>query len=59
MTPKQIRAAKKSYLDMFADDMSDRAVEIAKEIETHRDLEMKEDELSAGEFDCLSWEISS
>lgn len=57
MNAKRVSAAKNSYVEMFADEMSERAVMIAKQVTTHSELEEFEGELSAGEFDCISWEL--
>jgi hypothetical protein len=57
MNSKRVNAAKKSYREMFADDMSPAAVEVARTVTTHIELEELEDQLSAGEYDCISWEL--
>jgi hypothetical protein len=57
MNATRVNAAKKSYDEMFGDDMSVRAILIAKQVTTHSELEEFEDELTAGEYDCISWEL--
>lgn len=55
MTPTQIKAAKNIYLDWFASDMSERAVNYAANIESVDDLytQTASKILSDGEIDAL------
>ena len=57
MTPAQIKRASDGYLAMFGEPLDSDTIELVRHVKTLEGLDAIEEELSAGQFDCLAWEL--